>query len=272
MKTVNTLTMNLRILEPVLLFFFLIASAFIAADMANTLAKSNMQTLPSFKLPEKVKKQGNRGVSLQSPLPNFEDTSIPADQEFLPPIKLIGTVTGSNPYIITLDTSNNRQEVYRIKDSIGNGWLVFAVEKNKAVLRKDSRTETLEVRFIETEPGKAEVGAGFKPTSTGGAIRLDPREVEGALSDLNKVMTQARVVPNIVDGKTVGYRIFNIVQDSIYTKIGIMNNDVVERVNGVEIKSPDTLYHLFQQIKSESRISLDLSRAGKRESIKIEIR
>lgn len=264
--------MNPRILEPILLILFLIATAFIAADMVNTFGKGNMQAIPSFKATERVKRSGSQGISLQSPTPEFEDTGIPAVPDSLPPIKLIGTITGAHPYAITIDTSNNKQEIYRLKESIGNGWLVHAIEKNRAILKKDNRTEILEVKFIEAEPGKSETGTALKSSSKSGSIRLDPREVEGALSDLNKVMTQARVVPNMVDGKTMGYRIFNIIPDSIYTKIGIMNSDIVERVNGVDIKSPDTLYQLFQQIKSESRITLDLTRAGKKESIKIEIR
>ena len=46
----------------------------------------------------------------------------------------------------------------------------------------------------------------------------------------------------------------------------------MERVNGVEINNPDTLYKLFQQIKSERKITLDFNRGGRRESVAIEIR
>jgi general secretion pathway protein C len=256
--------MNPRILEPFLVFFFLLVSAFIAADMVNTVGKGAMQTIPSFKVPERVKRQ----TVPETPLSTAAEDEASPVPDVLPPLKLIGTITGAYPYAVFLDTAANRQELYRLRDDAG-GWLIYEIGKNAVTLKKGDRKEVMEVKFIEAVP-KADVGAGLKPAPTG--IRLDPRDVEGALSDLNKVMTQARVVPYMVEGKTSGYRIFNIAPGSIYTKIGLQNNDVVERVNGVDIKSPDTLYQLFQQIKNERRIALDFNRGGKRESVNIEIR
>src|SRR3990172_1093809 len=213
--------MNIRILHPFLIFAFLIITAYITADMVNIIGKGALQTLPSFRMSERIKKQQ---PTIQASVEEAgEETNIASLSAALPSVKLLGTVTGALPYAVFLDIGSNKQEIYRLKRA-----------------------------------------------STG--IRLDPRDVEGALSDLNKVMTQARVVPNMVEGKTSGYRIFNIAPASIYTKLGLQNNDVVERVNGVEIKSPDALYQLFHQIKNERKIALDFNRSGKRESISIEIR
>lgn len=257
--------MNLRILEYFLISFFLIISAFIAADMVNTAGKGAMQTLPSFTAPKKIKKEFMPPVT-----PVVEgEAEIPADTGTLPSSKLIGTITGAYPYAVFLDMAVNKQNLYRLRDDIGNGWLVYEIGKNKTVLKKGDKKEVLEVKFIEAEPPKPDVADTAHPI---GGIKLDQREVESALSDLNKVMTQARVVPNLVGGKTSGYRMFNIAPGSIYTKLGLQNNDVVERVNGVEIKSPDALYQLFQQVKNESRITLDFNRGGRKESVKIEIR
>ncbi len=259
--------MNLRTLQPFLIFVFLIITAFITADMVNTIGRGTMQTLPSFKMPERIKKQP---PTIEASVEETgEETTVASPATALPSVKLLGTVTGALPYAVFLDIGSNKQEIYRLKSDVGAGWLISEIEKNRVVLINGDKKEVLEVKFIEGEP-KAEAGAGLKPVSTG--IRLDPRDVEGALSDLNKVMTQARVVPNMVEGKTSGYRIFNIAPASIYTKLGLQNNDVVERVNGVEIKSPDALYQLFQQIKNERKIALDLNRGGRRESVNIEIR
>ena len=258
--------MNLRIIEYLLISIFLIISAFIAADMVNTAGKGAMQTIPSFNVPEKVKKEFTSSVT---PVVE-EEADPPANTGTLPSSKLIGTITGAYPYAVFLDMAVNKQNLYRLKDDIGNGWLIYEIGKNKTILKKGDKKEVLEVKFMEAEPPATEAGADLKSTPAG--LRLDPREVESALSDLNKVMTQARVVPNLVGGKTSGYRMFNIVPGSIYEKIGLKNNDVVERINDVEIKSPDSLYQLFQQIKNESRITLGFNRGGRKESVKIEIR
>jgi general secretion pathway protein C len=140
---------------------------------------------------------------------------------------------------------------------------------NKVVLKKGEEKEVVEVKFFEAEPPKPQAVGGAGATRV--EIRLDPRDVEASLSDLNKIMAQARVVPHMDGGKISGYRVFDIVPGSLYTKLGVQNNDVVERVNGVEIKSPDALYQLFQQIRHQKRIVLDLRRSGTRKSVNIEI-
>ena len=259
--------MNYKALDIGLKATFLVITAFISADMVNITGKGAMQTLPSFKLPEKVAVKAR--VEEMQPVSDEEDVE-PA-LEALPPTKLIGTITGAYPHAVIVDPASNKQELYGLRDDVGGGWLIYEIGKNIVVVKKGDKKETLEVKFIEGEP-KTEAGTGLKPASAKTGLRLDPRDVEGALSDMNTVMTQARVVPNLVEGKTRGYRMFNIVSGSIFTKLGIQNNDIVERVNGVEINSPDTLYQLFQQIKSERKIALDFNRGGRRESVTIEIR
>lgn len=260
--------MTYKVLESGLKVFILILTAFIAADMINVFTKASFQTLPSFTAPKIIKKQE---AVLTPSLPETSEEASLFAPEGLPALKLIGTIIGAHPYAIILDPAGNKQYLYRMKDDIGNGWLIQTIDKNKIVLRKGATEEVLEVKFIEGEP-KTEAGAGLKAASAKTGLRLDPRDVEGALSDMNTVMTQARVTPNVEGGKTTGYKIFNIAPGSIYTKLGIQNNDVVERVNGVDINNPDTLYKLFQQIKSERKIALDFNRGGRRESVNIEIR
>ncbi len=49
--------MNYRALETGIKAFLLIITAFIVADVVNTMARGAMQTLPSFTMPEKVWKK-----------------------------------------------------------------------------------------------------------------------------------------------------------------------------------------------------------------------
>ena len=255
-----------RLLEAFLTLSVVIISAFIAADIVNTLGKGAMQTTASFAMPRAVKKPVR-----PSPLPGAEGLPTPpAAPAAAPPVKLIGTTTGAYPSAVILAPGGKEQELHKLRDDVGGGWLIDEIGANRVVLKNGGRTEVVAVNFTEagrpTPPG---AGAAAAPRT---GIRLDPRDVEGALSDLNRVVTQARVVPYMVGGKIVGYTIFDIVPESLYTKLGLQNNDVVERVNGVEIKSPDALYQLFQQIRNQRRIALDFSRNGKRETVNIEIR
>jgi general secretion pathway protein C len=253
-----------RRLEYLLTFFFVISSAFIVADMVNTLGKGALHTVSSFAMP----KTANKPVKPSSPAVADEPTAAPPAPA-PPPMELLGTTTGAYPYAVILAPAAKGQELYRLRDDVGGGWLIAEIHVNKIVLRKGEEKEVVEVKFFAAEPPKPQAVGGADATRS--EIRLDPRDVEASLSDLNKIMAQARVVPNMDGGKISGYTVFNIVPGSLYTKLGVQNNDVVERVNGVEIKSPDALYQLFQQIRNQKKIVLDLRRSGTRKSVNIEI-
>jgi general secretion pathway protein C len=253
-----------RRLEYLLTFFFVISSAFIVADMVNTLGKGALHTVSSFAMP----KTANKPVKSTSSAVADELTAAPPAPA-PPPMELLGTTTGAYPYAVILTPAAKGQDLYRLRDDVGGGWLIAEINVNKVVLKKGEQKEVVEVKFFEAEPPKPQAVGGADATRT--EIRLDPRDVEAALSDLNKIMTQARVVPYMDGGKISGYTVFNIAPGSLYTKLGVQNNDVVERVNGVEIKSPDALYQLFQQIRHQKKIVLDFRRSGTRKSVNIEI-
>lgn len=254
-----------RLLEYLLTFFFVITSAFIVADMANTVGKEVLHTASSLAIPNTANKPSKPASSAVTDKP----TSPPPALAPPPPVKLLGTITGDYPYAVILAPAAKGQDLYRLWDDVGGGWLIDEISVNKIVLKKGEEKEVVEVKFFEAEPPKPQAVGGVGETRAG--IRLDPRDVEAALSDLNKIMTQARVMPEMDGGKISGYTIFNIAPGSLYTKLGLQNNDVVERVNGVEIKSPDALYQLFQQIRNQKRIVLDFRRSGMRKSVNIEV-
>ena len=63
--------------------------------------------------------------------------------------------------------------------------------------------------------------------------------LDGTLSNLNSVATQARIVPSFKNGVANGFKVFSIQPNSFYSAIGVENGDVVQKINGYEINSPD---------------------------------
>jgi len=257
----------LRIINPLLILGFVVVSAFVTADIASTLGRAALYTPPAFAIPTPVKRPPR-------PAPPPSAAAAPqAPPVVAPSVRLIGTATGSYPFAVILVPGVKEQQIFRLRDDVGGGWIVSAIRNDRIVLKHGGHTAVIELSFAAAPPqSQAPQSVVVAVPASPSGIRLDPREVEGALSDLNKVVTQARAVPFLVNGKITGYTIFDIAPGSFYTKLGLQNNDVVERVNGVEIKSPDALYQLFQQIRTERRVALDFSRNGKRETVTIDIR
>jgi general secretion pathway protein C len=96
--------------------------------------------------------------------------------------------------------------------------------------------------------------------------------VEQAMSDLPKLLSQARAVPNMANGAVNGYRLDYIAPASFYEKIGVQTGDVLQRVNGVDIRDPSTMLSLLQQLKNEQIVKLDVVRNNQRSTITYELR
>jgi general secretion pathway protein C len=87
-------------------------------------------------------------------------------------------------------------------------------------------------------------------------------EVDKTLSNLNDVAMQARIVPAFKDGVATGFKLFSIRPDSIYSKIGIQNGDVIRRINGFEINSPDKALEAYSKLREAGRIEIEVERNG----------
>ena len=74
--------------------------------------------------------------------------------------------------------------------------------------------------------------------------------------------TEARIVPHFEGGKGAGFKLFSIRPGSIYSKIGITNGDVIQRINGEDIDSPDKAFDAWRRLKDASSIQIELSRGG----------
>ncbi len=73
---------------------------------------------------------------------------------------------------------------------------------------------------------------------------------------------QARIVPAFKDGVATGFKLFSIRPDSLYTKIGIQNGDVIKRINGFDINSPDKALEVYTKLKESNRIEIEIDRNG----------
>ncbi len=92
------------------------------------------------------------------------------------------------------------------------------------------------------------------------------------MADLPKLLTQARAVPFMVNGSPSGYRMDYIAPASFYEKIGIQYGDVLQRVNGVDVRDPSTMLSLFQQLKNERTVKVDMVRNNQKTTMTFELR
>lgn len=107
-----------------------------------------------------------------------------------------------------------------------------------------------------------DTASGVKKTGEN-AYLVDRREVEHAVANLNEVITQARAVPVMTDGKASGFKLFAIRKGSIFDKIGLSDGDVVQKVNDTELSDPSKAVGLLEEIQSMDQIRVNFVRGGK---------
>jgi general secretion pathway protein C len=110
--------------------------------------------------------------------------------------------------------------------------------------------------------GGEEIGAHIRKTSDT-SFDIGEDDLGKALNNLSQLATEARIVPAFEGGKSVGFKLFSIRPGSLFSKIGLQNGDVIGRINGYEMTSPDKALEVYQKLKDSKRISVDVKRRGK---------
>lgn len=101
-------------------------------------------------------------------------------------------------------------------------------------------------------------------TRTGEGTWSVTREAfESALEHMDQWAMQGRVVPAFNDeNRATGFKIFSIQPGSLYEVAGFQNGDVIRRINGVDITSPEKALEAYQSIRQVGRLEIEFDRAG----------
>ncbi len=266
-----------------ILVALLTVAAYFLADTVDAMIGRSLEAAPKFTAPlerDRVNLQPKRELSEYTSILDrglFGDgrassTSGPAAAAVS--YKLIGTIEGQAFAGAVLEDSTG-QAFYRINQKLPDGSSITKVMRDKISLRRaDGVTVALEVvdetKIVSIQqPGPG--GAGIKRVSDGKWM-VDQKEVLASTENMNQILTQARALPYQEQGKTVGFRISEIVPGSIYEKIGLQNGDVIQRVNSQDVDDPAKFFQLYQGLRNERSISIDLIRSGQRQTLNYEIR
>ena len=127
-------------------------------------------------------------------------------------------------------------------------------------------------------PGKQPVVAKPKTDYSKGVKKIseykyqvDRGMLNEQLEDLSALGMQARIVPNYRNGKYQGFKLIGVRPGSLYRSIGIRSGDIVKRINGEEINSPNKAIQLFEKLRNEGNIALDIERRGQAKTLQYNI-
>src|SRR5262245_23396549 len=231
----------------------------------------HIRTSGIFPLPADPLSMNSDGVPAPPPRPPWNVAS---------KLTLLGVVMGDREgrAVIVEDLASKRQLFFRLHDEIPDLGEISEIRRDGMVVRQGDQQEFLALAasliekppppLVSPMPEKAAAPLPRTPMRT----VLDRREVEQAMDNLPKLLTQARAVPFLTNGTITGFRLDYVAPSSFYEKIGLKYGDVLQQINGVEIRDPGTMLSLFQQLKSEKTVKLEVLRNNQRTAMTYEIR
>jgi len=217
-----------------------------------------------------------------------------------PPLRLnlVGTVMGDTntpSYAVIEDPKTREHTLYQEGDFWTEDAQIIEVKRNQVTLLQDETRFVFLIAlspqdmpdrpqsiFMPTPPPPSMAPVLSLPPAGGvpGGIRqmsanqwlIDRTTVDRTLENLPMLLTQARVIPNFTDGKANGFRIFSIQPDSFYKQIGLQDGDILQSINGIEVKDPQNFLQVLDGLKRENRIALNFLRNNKDETSTYDIR
>jgi len=204
------------------------------------------------------------------------------DNNYFPSHSLIGVILSKDPtssIAILKNEKNKKTIMLKVGESI-LGMKLIQVFENRIILKKGERTyqiflgqsnlfnldEKLQKRPNTNSAKEPQVAAlmNDRPTVDLPAREFSRSEVERRIrEEWSLIIQETRFVPNIVDGIISGFKITKLPSKSILAETGILKNDIIKEINGIEINDMRTLFSLFDRFRDENQFEVHVERNGK---------
>jgi len=192
---------------------------------------------------------------------------------------------GGKSIAIIRRASERQGQIYRKGDRIDN-IEVEKIERDRVILNDGVSRVVLPMyyRFLAKAAALSpSAGPEMEKRAVEGADRssgatqvrkvLSRSDVETKVfQKVNDILTQIAISPSMVNGKMDGLKLLRVPASNIVYELGARSGDVIRRVNGHEVNQVDQMYKLWESVKDDSFITVDLERNSQLYSYSFEIR
>jgi type II secretion system protein C len=187
-------------------------------------------------------------------------------------VDLRGTVAGGPKYgfAVVEEKATKKQRLVKAGDLVA-GAKVVRIKRNAIDLLVNNQERTLKIAeskegpIVPPPPGAPPPTAS--PAATRGTTVISRSEIDQGLQDMGSLLRQAQVRPYFEGGVPEGFIISNIRPGSLYQKLGAVDGDIIQEVNGRKIRTADDVMGLLNTIKSGSNMSMTIKRRGNQETL-----
>jgi general secretion pathway protein C len=213
------------------------------------------------------------------------------------PFALVGTISSEDEEsarAILWAEGMREPKMYRIGQEVEPGARIVRIEREAAWLLRGAAREKLDLlpvgsrariptppaapgspsgAFPQASPPVAAAGPDLRVTRIGeNTYSMDEAGLNQLTTNFNQFMTQVRLIPYFEGNRNSGYRLAAIRPGTAFEKLGFAGGDVIQAINGIDLTSPERMFTIFQNLKDEKRVSVNVLRQGQKTTLTYEIR
>ena len=199
-----------------------------------------------------------------------EEGPVLTESPLLKKFELNGVIllSGGRSIALIRRAGQRESEIYRKGDRLDNAEIV-RIERDRVLLNDGRNTIVLPMYYrymaktANSSPAPAQEKVAAERFSDAKEIKrvLSRSDVETKVfQKVTEILTQIAISPYMNNGQMEGLRLVRVPRDNIVYELGGRSGDILRRVNGHEINQVDQMYKLWENIKDDSFISVDLER------------
>lgn len=96
--------------------------------------------------------------------------------------------------------------------------------------------------------------------------------VDRILESQAELMRTTRIMPVDQGGRVIGVQLFGVRGNSLLGRLGMQNGDVLNRINGLDIGSPDRALEAYSRLRTSDNLQVSVTRNGQPVNIDFHIR
>lgn len=275
--TVVNITLGLLLLASLVFFTMNIITVVQKKDMkplSTAQVESKKHENKSIQEYEAIFQNNPFGIPAGSLKPNSPGMG----QTALSGIKLVGTISGSAKHGYAVFVGRDgKQSMFKTGESVFGAGELKTVEKYRVSIENSGKLIKIPMVDIMA-PGEMEALKGGGATS--GSVRslgkgeyiIDQRAVKFAVDNPTQIMTDAKMIPNMIRDKQEGFILREVRKNGIYDSLGMQNGDILLRINNFNISNPENTLQAFTALKGMDRVQLDIIRDGSRMTMNYQIK
>jgi len=188
-------------------------------------------------------------------------------------LKLVGTAIAEDPEysVAVIESGDGKHRSYHEGEQIG-GVLIVEILRARVIVETEQGEDFISLSrsltLAQPLTTKAErPGASQSPlpvvsrTSSSNNLRnqtlyLNGKALIAELGNVDDKIQDFSVDTVNIYGRPAGVKIHSIEPDSIFSKIGLKNGDVIKEVDGLNISSPEQAIAIFKKLKAGDDVNI----------------